>query len=233
MKDVVAAQKRPYSAKTEYLHPPLVCAFVPAWMCVLDARGAQVVLNNFSGKEVEKRLMTAMFQNMFPAINVERVRRALLHRAAPAPDGCVLGAQIQLSECRRVVLFHYDSETRLVRVRHYVVTASPVGLTKARAPTHRASAPLHRLSARREGAVREAGHQGQDPRPLQARGHQRIRLWVRVAAPRSVAHAGVARGWCRQGAASDSEVEDTPDTRIVLPQKFAGRGACRGHRSRV
>jgi len=47
----------------------------------------QVVLNNFSGPEEEKRVMTAMFQNMFPAINVQTVGFQLiisLHTLLPS-----------------------------------------------------------------------------------------------------------------------------------------------------
>jgi len=91
MKDVVALQKRPHSPGAEFEHSPLI------------------VLNNFSGPEDEKQIMTAMFQNMFPAIEVQRIK---------------------LSDCRRVVLFSFDTSSGLIHFRHYVINASPVGLTK-------------------------------------------------------------------------------------------------------
>jgi len=55
-KDVIHMQKRPHSPGAEMNTSPLV------------------VLNNFSGKEPEKQIMAAMFQNLFPPIDVEQVR---------------------------------------------------------------------------------------------------------------------------------------------------------------
>ena len=58
-----------------------------------------VVLNNFGQtEENEVKLMKATFQNMFPSINVKTV---------------------QLSECRRVVLFHYKKENGTVGKNDY------------------------------------------------------------------------------------------------------------------
>ncbi|CAK4681848.1 hypothetical protein LEN26_009325 [Aphanomyces euteiches] len=69
-----------------------------------------VVLNNFTGDEDHAKLLNVTFQNMFPAIDVQT---------------------IQLSECRRVVLFHYDKETGLVEFRQFVIRAMPLGLSKS------------------------------------------------------------------------------------------------------
>jgi len=57
MKDVVALQKRPHSPGSEFEHSPLI------------------VLNNFSGSEDKKQIMTAMFQNLFPPIDVQKAFR--------------------------------------------------------------------------------------------------------------------------------------------------------------
>ncbi|KAJ0411307.1 hypothetical protein ATCC90586_005716 [Pythium insidiosum] len=69
-----------------------------------------VVLNNFTGSEDHIKLMNVTFQNMFPAIDVQTV---------------------QLSECRRVVLFNYEKETDTVEFRQYVIRATPLGLSKS------------------------------------------------------------------------------------------------------
>ncbi|KAF1329804.1 Swi4 1, peter pan-like protein suppressor, partial [Globisporangium splendens] len=69
-----------------------------------------VVLNNFTGDEDHIKLMNATFQNMFPAIDVQTV---------------------QLSECRRVVLFNYEKGTDHVEFRQYVVRATPLGISKS------------------------------------------------------------------------------------------------------
>lgn len=53
--------------------------------------------------------MRVMFQNMLPSINIKTVK---------------------LSECRRVVLFHYRKEDGLVEMRHYAIRATPVGINR-------------------------------------------------------------------------------------------------------
>jgi ribosome biogenesis protein SSF1/2 len=69
-----------------------------------------VVLNNFNGTEDHVKLMNVTFQKMFPAIDVKTV---------------------QLSECRRVVLFNYQKETDTIEFRQYVIRAAPLGLSKS------------------------------------------------------------------------------------------------------
>lgn len=59
-KDVVSIQKRQNTYDKQYLTHPLV------------------VLNNFAGEELKLQLMTSMFQNMFPSINVAKVSVSLL-----------------------------------------------------------------------------------------------------------------------------------------------------------
>lgn len=69
-----------------------------------------VVLNNFGqAEEQHLKLLKVTFQHMFPTINVKTV---------------------QLSNCRRVVLFHYNKDTDTVEMRHYAVRANPVGISK-------------------------------------------------------------------------------------------------------
>ena len=53
--------------------------------------------------------MKATFQHMFPAINVKSV---------------------QLTECRRVVLFHFKKEDGTIEMRHYAIRAKPTGISK-------------------------------------------------------------------------------------------------------
>ena len=54
-KDIVASLKLNYSHPQQYQHHPLL------------------VMNNFSGEGMHLKLMTTMFQNMFPSINVQQV----------------------------------------------------------------------------------------------------------------------------------------------------------------
>ena len=68
------------------------------------------MLNNFPQDHNALKLMTKVFQNMFPAINV---------------------ATVALKEIRRVLLLHYDPATERISLRHYEINARPVGMSKA------------------------------------------------------------------------------------------------------
>lgn len=114
IRDIIHIQKKPHSPSFEYLHSPLV------------------VLNNFSGRAVEAaiaaqqanpsttqskiihetqiKLLSTMFQSMFPSIEVDTV---------------------SLHDCRRVVLFHYDPVHQTIEFRHYLITCKPVGISKS------------------------------------------------------------------------------------------------------
>ena len=69
-----------------------------------------VVLNNFgAATEQHVKLMKVSFQHMFPSIN---------------------GKTVKLADCRRVVLFHLRKEDGQVEMRHFALTASPVGINR-------------------------------------------------------------------------------------------------------
>ncbi len=92
MKSVASRMKTAGSATTSsYLTSPLV------------------VLNNFSGNEDHKKIAAAIFQNMFPGLDITTLR---------------------LANCKRVVLINYNNEADTIDFRHYHVAAVPVGLTK-------------------------------------------------------------------------------------------------------
>lgn len=142
MSDIANLQKRPHSPGSEFMHPPLL------------------VLNNFSGKEEEKQIMSVMFQNLFPALDVKNIK---------------------LSQCRRVILINRDKEG-MITFRHYVINASPVGLTKS-------------VKAIIKGKTPDLSNR------------QDIEDWV-----------------LNPGQMSDSELEDTPESRVELSQRVPGRG---------
>lgn len=54
--------------------------------------------------------MRITFQHMFPTINTKTVK---------------------LSDCRRVVLYHYHKDEGTVEMRHYAIKAQPVGVSSA------------------------------------------------------------------------------------------------------
>ena len=88
--EVAAAQRNPRNPSKAFLSPPLM------------------VLNNF-GEEAHQKLATITFQNMFPPINVRKVK---------------------LSTCQRVVLVDYDAKAKRFQFRHYSINAAPVGANK-------------------------------------------------------------------------------------------------------
>ncbi|KAF9927087.1 hypothetical protein FBU30_003511 [Linnemannia zychae] len=90
-KDIIAMQKSPKSPGLEFHVAPLL------------------VLNNF-GDSNEMKLMSTVFQNMFPPINIQTM---------------------QLADARRVVLLNYNSETKHIDFRHYSVSVKPVGVSKS------------------------------------------------------------------------------------------------------
>lgn len=70
---------------------------------------ALLIMNSFTGPGRDIELMSSMFQNMFPSINV---------------------TQVKLNAIRRCVLLHYDSEKKTIEFRHYTIKVVPVGMTK-------------------------------------------------------------------------------------------------------
>nr|CAG4638410.1 EOG090X0508 [Cyclestheria hislopi] len=91
-RDVISIQKRQHTYDKQFLTHPLV------------------VLNNFSGEGFQLKLMTSMFQNLFPSINV---------------------ATVKLGTIRRCVLFNYFPEDGSIEFRHYSIKSVPVGVSKA------------------------------------------------------------------------------------------------------
>jgi len=90
-KDVVTLLKKPKTFGNQFKKPPLL------------------VLNGFSTDSLPMKLMTTMFQNLFPSINIQKV---------------------QLSEIRRCVLLSYNPDTKTIDFRHYNIQAAPIGLSR-------------------------------------------------------------------------------------------------------
>lgn len=91
MKDVTASQNRPRTPDTLWQDAPLV------------------VLNSFGGEE-HLKLATALFQNLFPAINVQTT---------------------SLKQCKRILLLSYDKASKRIHLRHYSISAQPSGVSKS------------------------------------------------------------------------------------------------------
>eukprot|EP00160_Parvularia_atlantis_P019972 Unigene8071_Nuclearia_a/m.24746 Unigene8071_Nuclearia_a/g.24746 ORF Unigene8071_Nuclearia_a/g.24746 Unigene8071_Nuclearia_a/m.24746 type:complete len:407 (+) Unigene8071_Nuclearia_a:68-1288(+) len=69
-----------------------------------------LVMNGFNGGDNKLQLMSTFFQNMFPPINVK---------------------EMKLANVRRVLLINYNKDTDRVEIRHYLILAAPVGISKS------------------------------------------------------------------------------------------------------
>ncbi|KAL8054876.1 hypothetical protein ABFX02_04G021000 [Erythranthe guttata] len=89
--DVARSQVRPRSPKDLFQNPPLI------------------VLSGFGTGEQHLRLTTIAFQNIFPAIDIQKVK---------------------LASCQRIVLLNYNKDTKLIDFRHYSIRLQPIGVSR-------------------------------------------------------------------------------------------------------
>lgn len=89
--DIANSQSRPRVPKDLFKNSPLI------------------VLSGFGTGEQHLKLTTIMFQNIFPAIDINTVK---------------------LSSCQRIVLLNYNKETKLIDFRHYSIRLQPVGVSR-------------------------------------------------------------------------------------------------------
>jgi len=71
---------------------------------------ALLIMNNFTGEDKGLELTESMFRNMFPNINVTKVK---------------------LNTVRRAVLLNYNKDTKTIDFRHYTIKVVPVGVTRS------------------------------------------------------------------------------------------------------
>lgn len=146
IKDINTIQQTPRSKGTEYRNPPLL------------------VLNNFGENTRQMKLMTAMFQNLFPAINVQTMK---------------------LGEAKRVLLLNYNSSTDQIDFRHYYIGIKITGVNKS------------------------------------------IKRIIQTEVPNLNKFDDISDYILREAHASESDVEDGPDSTVVIPQKMLGRNNSR------
>ncbi|CAN7089876.1 unnamed protein product [Brassica rapa subsp. narinosa] len=89
--DIAQSQLRPRCPPDLFKNPPLI------------------VLSGFGTQELHLKLATIMFQNIFPAIDINTVK---------------------LSTCQRLVLLNYNKDTKLIDFRHYSIRLQPVGVSR-------------------------------------------------------------------------------------------------------
>lgn len=92
-KDVLSKLRKPVVYAGIFLLPPLL------------------ILNGFptDSSNQQVKLITSMFSNMFPSIDVQTVK---------------------LSKVRRTVVFNYNAENDTIEFRHYAISTRPVGLSR-------------------------------------------------------------------------------------------------------
>lgn len=90
-RDVLHSLKRMVTYSKQFMHGPLL------------------ILNNFSGGDQQVQLMATMLQNMFPVLNIHKLK---------------------LNNLRRAVLFSYNSSDQTIEFRHYTIKVVPVGISK-------------------------------------------------------------------------------------------------------
>lgn len=89
--DVAQSQLRPRCPRDLFKNSPLI------------------VLSGFGTGDQHLKLTTIMFQNIFPAIDINTVK---------------------LSNCQRIVLLNYNKDTKLIDFRHYSIRLQPVGVSR-------------------------------------------------------------------------------------------------------
>lgn len=89
--DIAQSQLRPRCPPDLFKTPPLI------------------VLSGFGTGEEHLKVTTFIFQNIFPAIDINTVK---------------------MSSCQRIVLLNYNKETKLIDFRHYSIRLQPVGVSR-------------------------------------------------------------------------------------------------------
>ncbi|KAG6629652.1 peter Pan-like protein [Carya illinoinensis] len=89
--DVAQSQLRPRCPQDLFKNAPLI------------------VLSGFGTGDQHLKLTTIMFQNIFPAIDINTVK---------------------LSSCQRILLLNYNKDTKLIDFRHYSIRLQPVGVSR-------------------------------------------------------------------------------------------------------
>ncbi|GAA6003887.1 Brix domain-containing protein [Rhodotorula paludigena] len=90
--DVLRMARRPRAVGREFAEAPLL------------------ILSGFGGEDKQLKLMTTVFQNLFPPIHVQTMA---------------------LSSARRVVLLSYNATTHTIDFRHYVIQVRQVGVSRS------------------------------------------------------------------------------------------------------
>jgi ribosome biogenesis protein SSF1/2 len=208
-REVQSSQKNPRSPPSAFRSPPLV------------------VLNNF-GDAPHQKLATITFQNLFPPINVKKVK---------------------LSTCQRAVLIDYDKTTNRFQFRHYSISAAPTGanrslrklLTTRQAPDLGALTDVSEFFERAGDASDASDSEGEDAVAARvdltqdynrvAKAESRSRVILQEIGPRmELELTKVEEGMCEGRVLYHAYVQKTEDEVVALEQKKVDSDALRKSR---
>ena len=104
-KDVLASQSHPKLSEAGFRTAPLLV------LHDFETLPTKPDQNDPTSSDTMKfKLLTSLFQNMFPSIQVDRMK---------------------MTDARRVVLFHYNSEKQTIDMRHYALIFQQVGISRS------------------------------------------------------------------------------------------------------
>lgn len=87
--------------------------------------------NQQPGEKIEpqRKLMSSVFQGLFPPIHIDKVR-PVPRVCLPSADQPSLVLQSALPSFRRVLLVSYDPTSRLISLRHYTISVRATGVSR-------------------------------------------------------------------------------------------------------
>ncbi|GAA94024.1 uncharacterized protein L969DRAFT_92956 [Mixia osmundae IAM 14324] len=203
IRDVLNMSRRPRSPGAEYATEPML------------------ILNNFGGEDKHLQLMTTMFQNLFPPIQVHTMH---------------------LTQARRVLLLSYNATTRTIELRHYLITVRPLGISRPIRKIVQGAAAHNRMRASSVASDNLTGLNRPRRVVSLASAHdisdyvlQRAGLSespVREGTPSSVGTGGFDAAISSASEASSDE-EDPDSKAVSLPQDYVGRGNRRSEKRAI
>eukprot|EP01134_Creolimax_fragrantissima_P004854 CFRG4854T1 len=209
--DILAMQKRPKSLSVENRHAALL------------------ILNNFVKEKFHHKLLSTLFQNMFPALDIQR---------------------LNLNDVKRCVLINYDEENNLYEFRHYRVSVQATGLSRSVKKIIQSRIPnLGKLSDISEfvtsqvgyGAASDSEFEDEDaevtlPQNMSGVGNTRnhkssIKL-VELGPRMAMSLIKIQQGFCEGEVVHHEYVSKTPEEVAELKEKIAKEKQTRAQRKR-
>ena len=163
-----------------------------------------------------RNLMAAMFKHMFPPMNI---------------------ATMKLNHCKRVIFFNYNIKDHSIDIRHYKIKLANVGISRPLKKLIRDPIPtdnkyfqnknLNKYTYKYKKQMRK--RKNKDKIPDLSKFND-ISDYVERKNDNNGSGAGAGGDYGYHSDTSDSEVEDTDATRIILPQTIHNeKGKAKGY----